>query len=196
MAIMDKMTAAPITDVLDGMEAVDSYGVEHILYLNSDNILQEGEQLDIFNSSSVLHFFEDAELTYFHSDNRPLEEVEPGKVYISGKKVWNAVAIGDMLEIRLGDSGMLKMTYVMDMIIAGTLLAVSVCLILIAFVVLRFTISFVLTEEYREIGVMKAIGIGSAKIRSLYMVKYFALALAGAANGFERRVSCGSTEAM
>ena len=79
---------------------------------------------------------------------------------------------------------MLKMTYVMDMIIAGTLLVVSVCLILVAFVVLWFTISFVLTEEYREIGCLKAIGISSVKIRSLYMVKYFVLVLTGATIGF------------
>ena len=265
---MDKVITTPITEVLDNIEVVDSYGVEHILYISSDNILYEGEKLDVFNNSAVLHSFEDAELTYFHSDNKPLQEVEPGKVYITGKKIWNAVEIGDMLEIRIGDvsqtfeiaggikdaalgsdmmgmtrfiisdedfqkysaneeimqyyggslcyvstgdtkelekqlslqhnnivfsgdNGTLKMTYVMDMVIAGVLLVVSVCLILIAFVVLRFTISFVLTEEYREIGVMKAIGIGSLKIRGLYLVKYFALALAGATVGFFASIPFG-----
>lgn len=268
VATMDKVITTPITDLLDDIEVVDSYGVEHILYMSSDNILYEGEQLDVFNSSSVLLSFEDAKLSYFLEDNKPLEEVEPGKVYISGKKIWNAVSVGDTLEICiggisetfevagsikdaalgsdmmgmtrfiinesdfekystdeaitqyyggslcyistsdtkklenqlslqdsnivfLGDSTTLKMTYVMDIIIAGTLLVVSVCLILIAFVVLRFTISFVLTEEYREIGVMKAIGINSAKIRSLYMVKYFVLALTGAMLGFLASIPFG-----
>lgn len=83
-----------------------------------------------------------------------------------------------------GDRAMVKMAYVLDMVIAGVLLAVSICLILIAFVVLRFTITFTLSEEFREIGVMKAIGIRNTAIRSLYLVKYFFMAAAGAAIGF------------
>ena len=54
---------------------------------------------------------------------------------------------------------------------------------MIAFVVLRFTISFTLSEEFREIGVMKAIGIGNFKIRGLYLVKYIGLSVIGAAVG-------------
>ena len=73
--------------------------------------------------------------------------------------------------------------YVFDMIIVGILLVVSVILILIAFVVLRFTITFTLSEEFREIGVMKAIGIGNFKIRRLYLVKYLGLSIIGAAIG-------------
>lgn len=83
-----------------------------------------------------------------------------------------------------GDRALVKMCYIMSMIVAGVLLIVSVCLILISFVVLRFTISFTLTEEYREIGVMKAIGLRSFRIRSLYMVKYLGIAAVGSAIGF------------
>ncbi len=90
------------------------------------------------------------------------------------------------------DKAMVKMTYVMDMVIAGVLLIVSVCLILIAFVVLRFTIAFTLTEEYREIGVMKAIGISNTKIRGLYMVKYLVLAVIGAFIGFFASIPFGN----
>lgn len=56
-------------------------------------------------------------------------------------------------------------------------------LIIIAFVVLRFTITFTLSEEFREIGVMKAIGISNFKIRGLYLVKYMGLSAIGAAIG-------------
>ncbi len=91
-----------------------------------------------------------------------------------------------------GDRATLKMTYVMDMIIAGVLLVVSVCLILVAFVVLRFTITFTLSEEFREIGVMKAIGIGNIKIRGLYMVKYLGLAAVGAVIGFFASIPFGN----
>ncbi len=77
----------------------------------------------------------------------------------------------------------LKMMYVMDMLIAGILLIFSIFIIMIAFIVLRFTIRFTLEEEFREIGVMKAIGIQNRKIRNLYLIKYITLALIGALLG-------------
>ncbi len=81
------------------------------------------------------------------------------------------------------DRVFMKFCYVFDMIVVGVLLVVSVALIIIAFVVLRFTISFTLSEEFREIGIMKAIGIGNFKIRCLYLVKYVGLSIIGAAIG-------------
>lgn len=83
----------------------------------------------------------------------------------------------------VADKDMFKLTYLMDMIATAVLLVVSIVLILIAFVVLRFTITFTLTEEYREIGVMKAIGIKNRKIRSLYLIKYSAISVIGAIIG-------------
>ncbi len=76
-----------------------------------------------------------------------------------------------------------RMCYIMDMLVAGILIIVSICLILIAFLVLRFTIVFTLQEDYREIGIMKAIGMRDAGIRWLYMIKYFAISVVGAASG-------------
>lgn len=81
------------------------------------------------------------------------------------------------------DRDFMKFCYIFDMIVVGVLLVVSIILIIIAFVVLRFTISFTLSEEFREIGVMKAIGIGNFKIRGLYLVKYMGLSVIGAAVG-------------
>lgn len=81
------------------------------------------------------------------------------------------------------DREMLKFSYLFDMLVTGVLLIVSLILILISFVVLRFTITFTLSEEFREIGVMKAIGIRSIKIRGLYLTKYAALSIIGAALG-------------
>lgn len=49
-----------------------------------------------------------------------------------------------------------------------------------------------MTEEYREIGVMKAIGITDFKIRSLYLVKYLMLAVVGAAIGFLASIPFGN----
>lgn len=81
------------------------------------------------------------------------------------------------------DYSMIKMMYIMDMLIAAILLIVSVCLILISMVILRFIINFTITEEFREIGVMKAIGIKNGAVRRLYIVKYLAIAVAGTAAG-------------
>ncbi len=81
------------------------------------------------------------------------------------------------------DRAMMEFMYIFDMVLVGILLVVSVILIIIAFVVLRFTITFTLSEEFREIGVMKAIGIGNFKIRGLYIVKYAALSVIGACSG-------------
>lgn len=81
------------------------------------------------------------------------------------------------------DRSMFKMTYLMEILIAGILLVVSVCLILISMVILRFIINFTITEEFREIGVMKAIGIKNFAIRGLYIAKYFAIAVIGTVVG-------------
>lgn len=81
------------------------------------------------------------------------------------------------------DRALLRFTYVFDMIVTGILLVISLILIAVAFVVMRFTITFTLSEEFREIGVMKAIGIRNLKIRGLYLTKYAALAVTGALIG-------------
>lgn len=86
--------------------------------------------------------------------------------------------------IRTMDRAFMEFCYILDMIVVGVLIVVSIILIAIAFVVLRFTISFTLSEEFREIGVMKAIGIGNFRIRCLYLVKYMGLSVIGATIGF------------
>lgn len=83
-----------------------------------------------------------------------------------------------------GARSLIKMCYVMDMIVAFTMLILSICLIIVSFVVLKFSITFTISEEFREIGLMKAIGISNFKIRSLYLTKYLMLAVIGAFVGF------------
>ncbi len=83
-----------------------------------------------------------------------------------------------------GPRSTIKMCYVMDMIVAFLMLILSVCLIIVSFMILKFSITFTIMEEFREIGVMKAIGISNGKIRSLYIVKYLLMAIAGAGIGF------------
>lgn len=81
------------------------------------------------------------------------------------------------------DRQLVKMCYFFDMLVSAILIIVSVCLILIAFLILRFTIVFTLQEDYKEIGIMKAIGIQNRGIRGLYLVKYLAISVMGSLLG-------------
>lgn len=81
------------------------------------------------------------------------------------------------------DRSLYKMMYVFDTVIAGLLIAIGVCLIFIALLVLRFTLVFTLEEQYCEIGILKAIGMRNRSIRNLYLVKYFFIVTLGAAVG-------------
>jgi len=86
-----------------------------------------------------------------------------------------------------------KLYYLYDMIAAYTLMAISVLLMLTAFVVLRFSIGFTISEEFREIGVMKAVGISNGSIRSLYIAKYLAISVIGSLIGFLCSIPLSST---
>ncbi|MBQ3600584.1 MAG: ABC transporter permease, partial [Lachnospiraceae bacterium] len=259
VATMNKNLAVDIDETVRSASAVDSYGTENILYLTTDNLIYEDEDIVIEGGTHLVH--SDTSMNYFLSDGSILKTVEPGEFYMTeGKADALGVEVGDKLTIEMNgvsrefvlagkikdalfgsnqmsftryiisqedfacflsaenteeyyggilvyiyssdiktaltqikplvnnsiltmDRAFMKFCYIFDMIVVGILLVVSIILIIIAFVVLRFTISFTLSEEFREIGVMKAIGIGNFKIRGLYLVKYMGLSVIGAAIG-------------
>ncbi|MDF2541106.1 MAG: hypothetical protein K0S47_824 [Herbinix sp.] len=74
--------------------------------------------------------------------------------------------------------------YIMDMILAILMMIVSIFLIIISFLILRFTIVFTVMEDYKQIGVMKAIGLKNSKIRNIYTVKYLAMSIIAGIIGF------------
>lgn len=90
-----------------------------------------------------------------------------------------------------GPRSLIKMTFIISISVAAIIMVVSIFLILISFVVLRFTIGFTIQEEFREIGVMKAIGLKNSSIRALYLVKYLGIAVIGAAAGFFAAIPFG-----
>ena len=76
-----------------------------------------------------------------------------------------------------------SLAYSFDMIMAALLILIGLCLILIALLVLRFTLVFTMEEDYREIGIMKAIGMKNYVIKRIYLVKYMFLVVTGALLG-------------
>ena len=255
----NKTLTVDIDETLSSASAVDSYQVEEMLNLTSENLIWEDEEIESYGGGSWVQ--SDIWLNYFLSDDSILKTVNPGEFYMTESKANTmGVEVGDKLTIEVnglrrelvladkikdastGGSGitvcryilseedfeyflsaentkevyggslvyiyssdmdtvleqikslvdsstlkankiLMKALYIFDMIVVGVLLVVSIILIIIAFVVLRFTITFTLSEEFREIGVMKAIGISNFGIRTLYLVKYLGLSVIGAAIG-------------
>ncbi|WP_128101675.1 ABC transporter permease [Paenibacillus sp. DCT19] len=63
-----------------------------------------------------------------------------------------------------------------DGVVAAVIIMVSIILIVIAVCCIRFTMLATIEEDYREISVMKAIGVSGRDIRTLYLSKYVVIA--------------------
>lgn len=90
-----------------------------------------------------------------------------------------------------GSRSLIKLIYIITISISAILMVVSIFLIVISFAALRFTIRFTIHEEFREIGVMKAIGIRNRSVRGLYLVKYLGIAIIGSVIGFFAAIPFG-----
>ena len=120
-----------------------------------------------------------------------LDEDEATHIMNCGQLCINTSEVDEIKELAKNYDGVYVRTrkecrsiYLYDMLFAYFLMVISIVLMFTAFVVLRFTIGFTISEEFREIGVMKAVGIGSGSIRSLYIVKYLAIAVTGTMIGY------------
>ncbi|MFF2888692.1 FtsX-like permease family protein [Paenibacillus sp. NPDC057967] len=71
-----------------------------------------------------------------------------------------------------------------DGILAAVIILVSLLLSLVAILCLRYTLLAAMEEDYREIGIMKAIGIRSRAIKNMYMLKYTAMAVLASIVGY------------
>lgn len=259
----------PISATLEKESSVTEYKKEEVIFSTAENFKKDGKKLADFSNIAVMMPINEAKLNYFDSDNNIINEIESGKVYISGsvpKK--SGLKIGDTFQFKFGENELtfefagiakdvflgpelmgvprfilsnadyeqirsdsyalngnmgaiyyvntdnvtalesaaadctnivfkgsvstLKTAYFMNILVAGMLLVVSIGLILVSFVVLRFTIGFTIAEEFREIGVMKAIGIRNNSVRGLYLVKYLGIAVIGAVIGYIASIPFGN----
>ena len=63
-----------------------------------------------------------------------------------------------------------------DGLLIAVILLISVLVVVIAFMCIRFTLLAKIEDDYREIGVMKAIGLRLSDIKKIYLAKYTAIA--------------------
>lgn len=71
-----------------------------------------------------------------------------------------------------------------DGVLIGILLLISLLVVLMTFMCIRFTLLAKIEEDYREIGVMKAIGLQIKEIKKIYLAKYAALSILGSLLGY------------
>ncbi|MFW6035836.1 MAG: ABC transporter permease [Halothermotrichaceae bacterium] len=71
-----------------------------------------------------------------------------------------------------------------DGLIAAVIILISLLLNMIALLCLRFVILLTMEEDYKEIGMMKAIGISLKDIKKIYIVKYIMLSFTAVVTGY------------
>ena len=71
-----------------------------------------------------------------------------------------------------------------DGLMAAVILLVSTLITIIALICIRFTLLAKIEDDYREIGIMKAIGLRVSDIKKIYLAKYAVIAAAGSILGF------------
>lgn len=71
-----------------------------------------------------------------------------------------------------------------DGIMIAVLILISILVIIVGFLCIRFTLIAKVEDDYREIGVLKAIGLRTRGIKQLYLAKYGALAGIACTAGF------------
>lgn len=71
-----------------------------------------------------------------------------------------------------------------DGLMIAVILLVSALVVGVAFMCIRFTLLAKIEDDYREIGVMKAIGLRVSEIKKIYLAKYLAIAAIGSLMGF------------
>lgn len=83
------------------------------------------------------------------------------------------------------DKGLFKtFNSISDGLVAGVIIMMSLLLIIIAILCLRFTLMATIEEDTKEIGVMKAIGIAQTDIKRIYLAKYVVMGAAAALLGY------------
>ena len=71
-----------------------------------------------------------------------------------------------------------------DGIVVALIIFISMLLIIVAALCIRYTIVSTMEEDFKEIGIMKAIGMPQKNIKWIYMIKYVAISAVGSVAGY------------
>ena len=71
-----------------------------------------------------------------------------------------------------------------DGILAAALIGISILMVLIALFCIRFTLIVRIQDEYREIGIMKVLGMSKKEITRIFLASYTAFSAFGCVTGF------------
>lgn len=71
-----------------------------------------------------------------------------------------------------------------DGMLIGILIVVGLLVVVVAFMCIRFTLLAKIEDDYKEIGVMKAIGLSFTHIRKIYIAKYAVIGAFGCGLGY------------
>nr|WP_154895068.1 ABC transporter permease [Paenibacillus xylanexedens] len=172
------------------------------VYYMQQNKLRIGEQVRIDNGSfkrsyTIVDFVRDAQMnpSVIHSKRfivspAALEELKQGvgeMEYLIEFRLKEPGRIGEFTQAYQNAGlpnagpvvtyGLFQLLNAMtDGVIAAVIILVSLVLILIAMLCIRFTMLATIEEDYREISVLKAIGIAEKDIKKLYLMKYVFMA--------------------
>lgn len=156
---------------------------------------------------TIAGFLRDSQMNSSYASSKRLLVAQEDLETLTGA-MGDAAAIEHLIEFRLtsaGDAGQLETDYraagleangpaltwslfllansLSEGILAGIVILVTLLLIGIALLCVRFTLLTTIEQDYREIGVLKAVGLRDRTLRRLYLRRYTTMALLGATLG-------------
>ena len=136
------------------------------------------------SSSSATVILNSADWNDINEDLDDLTAMRGKEMFIKTSDTQAVIEAAEEWGLSYSEKSELPSLFLYDKITAYILVAVCVILVITSFAALRFAIGFTISEEFREIGVMKAVGIGNRSIRGLYIAKYTAIAVIGSVIGY------------
>ena len=133
----------------------------------------------LMNEEDFLYFYENPAITPYTAAQANMMTSDVDALEQEFAKLDSSYRVNYSLS-----QSMLKYTYILDVLVTAILLVFSLFIVLIALTILNFSIRFSIEEDFREIGVMKAIGLPMGKTRWLYVSTYTGLGILGTAMGF------------
>ena len=135
------------------------------------------------NSASPMVMLNKADWEELSSLTADITPMRTGEAYVTAADTETVVKAAEDASLSCMTKDDYQDIFLYDKLTAYILLAVCVLLVITAFAALRFAIGSTISEEFREIGVMKAVGISNSSIRGLYLTKYAAISVIGSLAG-------------